>query len=68
MALFNRVDDIEKWGNAYNATPSGMMRKLVEKEADIAICRITPREDLHRSFDFTIQYMQVGQKGKLINH
>lgn len=58
--LEKSLEDQEKWGTFHNnGSGTGMIGTLLVKKADIAIGTITPREQSHRSFDFTAQYYQV---------
>lgn len=63
FSYFLRIEDDAKWGEVReNRVGTGMFGIMSRAKADIGVACITPRENIHAIFDFTVQYLQVISK------
>ncbi|CAO1421445.1 unnamed protein product [Diamesa hyperborea] len=57
---FHVLDESENWGQIFplNNSGTGMMGEFMKHRTDIAVGSLKPDLERHKTFDFTVQYME----------
>lgn len=57
---FHILDESENWGRIFphNKSGTGMMGEFMKHHTDIAVGSLKPDYERHKTFDFTVQYME----------